>query len=564
MTFNEFRYERPDVKALEQQFKAYIAAFNEAATVEAQQEAMEAINKLRIEFVTQSQLVEIRHSIDTNDEFYKAEQDYMDEVKPVVQEFETDYYRAIVESPFREQLEEVYGSQLFRLAELSLKTFKPEIIEDLQKENKLVSAYAQLIASAKIPFEGEERTLPQLIPFEQSPDRDIRRSASAARYQFMAEHEQELDRIFDELVQVRTRIAHALGYDNFIPVGYARMSRTDYNEAMVVNFREQVLDYIVPAATRLKERQRARIGVEQLNFYDDNFSFPSGNPTPKGDPEWIVEGGSEMYKEMSPETDAFFTYMRENGLMDLVSKKGKQGGGYCTFLPQYQAPFIFSNFNGTSDDIDVLTHEVGHAFQVYESRNLGIPEYFFPTSEACEIHSMSMEFFAWPWMDRFFKEDAEKYRFNHLASSLQIVAYIVAVDEFQHYVYGNPGATPAERKTAWRSIERKYLPHRNYDENEYLERGGYWQRQLHIYHYPFYYIDYALAQICAFQFWNRLHADYGTAWTDYVKLCREGGSKSFLSLVEAAGLTSPFEDGCVESIIGGIEGWLNNVDDTKL
>ncbi|TYP74036.1 M3 family oligoendopeptidase [Paenibacillus methanolicus] len=564
MIFNEFRYERPDVKQIEQQYKARIQQFNDAQTAQEQNEAIKAVNELRIAFETQCTLVEIRHSINTNDEFYKAEQDYIDEIKPVIQEYTTDYYRALVESKFRGELEAIWGKQLFQLAELSLKTFKPEIIEDLQKENKLISAYAQLMASAKIPFEGEERTLPQLIPFEQSKDRETRRQAAEARYAFMAENGQELDRIFDELVQVRTTIARKLGFDNFVEVGYARMSRTDYNEEMAANFRSQVLTHIVPVASKLKERQRARIGVEQLKYYDDSFSFATGNPTPKGDPEWIVAGGAEMYREMSPETDAFFQMMNERDLMDLVSKKGKQGGGYCTFLPQYEVPFIFSNFNGTSGDIDVLTHEVGHAFQVYESRHVGVPEYYFPTSEACEIHSMSMEFFAWPWMDRFFKEDAEKYRFDHLASALLIVPYIVAVDEFQHVVYSNPNATPDERKQAWREIERKYLPHRNYEGNDYLEQGGYWQRQLHIYHYPFYYIDYALAQICAFQFWNRINDSFETAWADYLKLCRAGGGQSFLGLVEFAGLTSPFADGCVESIIGGIERWLDGVDDTKL
>lgn len=564
MNFSEFRYERPDVKQIEQQYKALVQQFNDAQTVQDQNEALKSINELRIAFETQCTLVEIRHSIDTNDEFYKAEQDYIDEIKPVIQEYTTDYYRALSGSRFRGELEAIWGKQLFQLAELSVKTFKPEIIEDLQKENKLISAYAQLMASAKIPFEGEERTLPQLIPFEQSKDRETRRQAAEARYRFMAENGQELDRIFDELVQVRTTIARKLGFENFVEVGYARMSRTDYNEEMAANFRSQVLTHIVPVASKLKERQRARIGVEQLKYYDDAFSFPTGNPTPKGDPDWIVASGADMYREMSPETDAFFRMMNERGLMDLVSKKGKQGGGYCTFLPQYEVPFIFSNFNGTSGDIDVLTHEVGHAFQVYESRHLGVPEYYFPTSEACEIHSMSMEFFAWPWMDNFFKEDAEKYRFDHLASSLLIVPYIVAVDEFQHVVYSNPNATPDERKRAWREIERKYLPHRNYEGNDYLEQGGYWQRQLHIYHYPFYYIDYALAQICAFQFWNRINDSFETAWADYLKLCRAGGGQSFLGLVEFAGLTSPFADGCVESVIGGIERWLDGVDDTKL
>jgi M3 family oligoendopeptidase len=366
------------------------------------------------------------------------------------------------------------------------------------------------------------------------------------------------------MVKVRTRIAKKLGYSNFIELGYARMGRTDYDAEMVANFRDQVQKYIVPVTTKLKERQRSRIEVDQLLHYDENINFKSGNAAPKGDPDWIVKGGEKMYAELSPETDEFFSFMQNNELMDLVSKKGKQGGGYCTYIHEYGAPYIFSNFNGTSDDIDVLTHEAGHAFQAYMSRHLEVSEYNFPTSDAAEIHSMSMEFFTWPWMDLFFEEEADKYRFKHLASALIFIPYGVTVDEFQHFVYGNPDATPAERKQAWRDLERKYLPHRNYADNEYFERGGFWQKQSHIYTAPFYYIDYTLAQICAFQFWRRMHENREAAWADYLHLCSLGGSMSFTELVKEANLISPFEDGCVTSVIGSIESWLDQVDDMAL
>ncbi|MBT2764843.1 M3 family oligoendopeptidase [Paenibacillus sp. ISL-20] len=564
MKFSEYRYERPDVKAFEQKFKEQLNAFTSASTYEEQDQAMTHINKLRSEMDTLSQLVYIRHSIDTNDEFYKAEQDFFDENGPVIQEYITDYYRALVDSKFRAELENKWGRQLFQLAELSLKTFSPEIIEDLQQENKLTTEYSKLIASAKIQFEGEERTLSQLIPFQQSTDRNMRKRAMEASSGFMAENEANFDRIYDDLVKVRTKIAKKLGFNNYVELGYARMARTDYNAEMVANFRNQVLEHIVPVATKLKERQQKRIDVDQLLYYDENFSFKSGNATPKGDPDWIVNHGAKMYEELSPETHEFFTFMQENGLMDLVAKKGKQSGGYCTYISEYGAPFIFSNFNGTSGDIDVLTHEAGHAFQVYESRGFEVPEYGFPTYEACEIHSMSMEFFTWPWMDRFFEDEADKYRFDHLASGLIFIPYGVTVDEFQHFVYENPDATPAERKQAWREIERKYLPHRNYDDNSYLEQGGFWHKQGHIFSSPFYYIDYTLAQICAFQFWKKMHEDQSAAWADYLNLCRQGGSKSFTELVKVAGLISPFEDGCVTSVIGSIEAWLDSVDDAAL
>lgn len=564
MKFSELVYRRPDLEQMEQRFKELLGEMNAAKSFTEQDRAMTAIVKLRNEFETLKEIAAIRHSIDTDDAFYKAEQDYMDEAGPIMDEHVTEYYRALVHSAFREELEHKYGKQLFRIAELSLKTFHPSVIEDLQRENKLTTEYGVLIASAKIPFEGEERTLAQLAPFAMSTDRDMRRRASEAKYQFLAENERELDRIFDDLVQVRTKIAKKLGFAGFIELGYARMLRTDYNEEMVAVFRNQVLEHIVPVATKLKERQRERIGVERLRYYDEDFSFKSGNPAPQGDADWILENGARMYAELSPETDEFFTRMVDSGLMDLLSRKGKQSGGYCTFLNDYKMPFIFANFNGTSDDIGVLTHEAGHAFQAYESRDLDMPEYRFPTFEAAEIHSMSMEFITWPWMELFFREETEKYKFAHLEGALLFIPYGVAVDEFQHFVYGNPEATPDERKRAWRDIERKYLPHRDYSGNDYLERGGFWQKQSHIYQAPFYYIDYTLAQICALQFWQRMTTDRESAWQDYMKICKAGGSLSFTEIVELAGLVSPFEAGCVESVIGDIENWLDSVDDKGL
>jgi len=532
--------------------------------VEEQSEAMEKINEIRNDLGTMFNICYVRHTIDTNDEFYKNENDYMDEVAPIIEGFTSKYYEALVSSKFRSELESKWGKQLFDLAECQLKTFSPEIIPLLQKENKLSSEYTKLVASAKIMFEGEERTLALIDPFMESKDRETRKKASEAKFGFFAEHEEEFDRIYDELVKVRTEIAKELGYNNFVELAYYRMSRTDYNAEMVANFRDQVKEYIVPLANKLRKRQQERIGVDTLKFYDEGFKFVSGNATPKGSPEWIIDNGKQMYSELSTETDEFFTFMNENQLMDLVAKKGKASGGYCTFIENYKAPFIFSNFNGTSGDIDVLTHEAGHAFQVYSSRSFEIPEYSWPTYEACEIHSMSMEFFTWPWMELFFQEETDKYKFSHLSGALLFLPYGVAVDEFQHFVYENPVATPAERKQAWKEIEEKYLPHRDYDGNEYLEKGGFWQRQGHIYESPFYYIDYTLAQICAFQFWKKSQENHEEAWKDYIHLCKQGGSKSFTGLVKEANLISPFDEGCVASVIDTIQAWLDQVDDKAL
>jgi M3 family oligoendopeptidase len=564
MKFADYVYERPDIKALEQRFDELLDQFQGASDVNQQNEVMEKINHLRSGFESMAEIAQIRHTIDTNDEQYKKEQDFFDETRPIYTGLTTKFYQALVDSKFRGQLEEKWGKQLFNLAELTLKTFDPKIIEDLQQENKLVTKYVKLIAAAKVEFEGEERNLSQLEPFQLSTDRNMRKRANEAKFGYLAEHEQELDDIYDQLVRVRTKMAQKLGYENFVELGYARMQRSDYDPKMVANFRRQVKKHIVPVATKLKERQRKRIGVDTLTYYDEPFEFKTGNAKPKGNADWILNNAKKMYAEMSSDTDEFFTFMTENGLLDLVTKKGKAGGGYCTFIDQYKAPFIFSNFNGTSGDVDVLTHEGGHAFQMYSSREYEIPEYHIPTSEAAEIHSMSMEFFAWPWAESFFKEDTEKYKFSHLSDALLFIPYGVAVDEFQHFVYENPQVSPAERKQVWRDIERKYQPHKDYTENDYLERGGFWQKQGHIYEVPFYYIDYTLAQVCAFQFWKKMHEDRETAWKDYDRLCRRGGSQSFLNLVREANLISPFEDGSIESVIGDIESYLDGIEDTKL
>lgn len=564
MKFKDYLYERPDMNAVKEQFKTLLDVFKAADSFQVQDTAMADINKLRNHLETMMTLVHIRHSVDTTDKFYEGENEFVDENMPVYQGLISEYYEALVSSKFKSQLEDKWGSHIFTIADITLKTFKPEIVELMQNENKLASEYMKLRASAKILFDGEEKNLSQMEPFMQSTDQEIRIAAQEAMTKFYVENEEEFDRIYDDQVKVRHEIALKLGYKNFVDLGYARLNRTDYNSEMAANYRRQVLENIVPLAGELKERQAKRLGVDALKYYDESLEFLTGNAKPKGQPQWIIDNGKKMYEELSKETDEFFSYMVTHDLLDLVAKKGKAGGGYCTFMADYKSPFIFSNFNGTSGDVDVLTHEAGHAFQVYSSRNYELPEYVWPTYEACEIHSMSMEFFAWPWMENFFKDEVEKYKFSHLAGALTFIPYGVTVDEFQHFVYENPTASPAERKTKWREIEKKYLPHRDYVDNDFLERGGYWFRQGHIFANPFYYIDYTLAQVCAFEFWQKSRADQETAWSDYLRLCQAGGSKSFLDLVKLANLHNPFENGTIKKIVEPIKAYLKEVDDTKM
>ena len=564
MKFNEYKYEHLDLEKIKKIFSELIESFEKAENVEGQITAFDKIIKLRNHIETMQTLVSVRHSIDTNDEFYDKENEYMDEISPILFGFTNDFYKALVNSKFKDELIQKYGKFLFDLAENTLKTFSPEIIPDAQEENRLSSKYSKLIASAKIDFDGKELNLSQMVPYTQSKDRNVRIEAAKKVAQFFAENQDEFDNIYDSLVKVRTRMAQKMGYKNFVEFGYKQLSRLEYDAKMVESYRKQVLENIVPLHTELRERQGKRLGVEKLKFYDEAIKFNSGNADPHGSPEWILNNGKTMYKELSKETDEFFTFMTENNLLDLLSKKGKMSGGYCTYIPEHKAPFIFANFNGTSHDIDVLTHEAGHAFQVYQSRGFEVPEYLWPSYEACEIHSMSMEFLTWPWMDLFFENDTDKYKFIHLSEALLFIPYGVTVDEFQHWVYENPEATPKERREKWIEIEKKYLPTRDYGEVEELKNGIFWFRQGHIFSSPFYYIDYTLAQVCAFQFWIKSRENREKAWQDYLNLCKLGGSKPFFELMKSANLKNPFEEGTLAFVIPKIKEYLDNVDDMNL
>ena len=545
MKFSEMTYKRPDFETVKTEIRAKLDAFKNAKNAEEQIRCLDEINAIRSNIDTQSVLVEIRHSINNNDEFYNKENDYWDEYGPLYANETTNLAKAILASPFLDELKKKYPTQLFTLLENSVKSFDECIIEDLQEENKLSSKYYRIRAIAQIEFDGKKYTIPGLQVFLENPDRATRKRASIALAGFYASHEQEIDEIYDGLVKVRDKIAKKLGFKNFVELGYVRMNRSDYNADDVACYRRQILETVTPMATEIVENQRKRLGYDKIYSYDLNYKFASGTPRPQGSPEWIVENGRKMYSELSPETKEFFTMMVDNDLMDLVTKDGKQGGGYTTYITDYKSPFIFSNFNGTAGDLEVLTHEAGHAFQVYSSRDITIPECLWPTYESCEIHSMSMEFFTYPWMKNFFGKDTDKYLYDHLTGTVTFLPYGVLVDHFQHEVYEHPEMSPAERKATWHKLEGMYMPWKHYDGADLFERGGWWFQQGHIFDTPFYYIDYTLAQICAHQFFGKINKDFNAAWKDYLHLCKLGGTQSFLGLVKEANLKSPFEEGTV-------------------
>ena len=557
MTFSQMPYERPDRQEMLDRLSAFCDRFQAASSAEEQLTIIRELETESDRIQTLSSICYVRNTIDTRDTFYEAEREFWDEVEPLLSEKMQDFNRLMVASAFRPQLEKELGSLYFTNAELSLKAFSPEIIPLMQEENALRASYQKLYASARVEFDGKICNIAQLGPYKQSPDREVRRAAIFAEGQFFDEHQAEFDDIFDRLVKNRTAQAKALGFDSFVELGYIRQMRNCYDAAAVANFRRQVVEELVPITMEIKKNQARRIGVEDFKFYDNSFCFPDGNATPKGTPEELLAHARRMYTEMSPETAEFIDLMFQMELFDLVAKDGKAPGGYCTSFPDYRCPFIFSNFNGTSADVDVLTHEAGHAFADYvAARSIPVSGLRSPTMEGCETHSMSMEFLTSPWHHLFFQEETDKYELSHAEDALLFIPYGSMVDHFQELVYRNPDMTPAQRNETWAALEKEYRPYIDFADIPFYSRGAGWQRQLHIYQYPFYYIDYCLAQTVALQIWVAFLKDQKDAWQKYLAFVKQGGTRTFVDLVRSVGLISPMDDGCVASISSVVSDWL--------
>ena len=566
MKFSEMPYERPDLDAVKKQYSALTERLKAAGSYEEARAVFLEKEELDKHVQTLATLSHVRHSIDTRDAFYDAEAKFWNAAEPELQEYTQAWTRAMLDGAFRAQFAAQFGELMFVNAEIELKTFSPEIIPELQQENELAQEYEKLLASAQIPFEGGVYTISQMTPFKSDPDDARRLAAWKAEGQWYKDNQDKLDGIYDQLVHLRDTMGRKLGYEGYTTLGYYRMGRNCYTKEDVEQFRLAVQKYLVPVADGIYREQARRLGKQYpMSFADNALEFRSGNPRPVGTPEQILEQGRKFYNELSPETSAFFNMMMDNELLDVLSTEGKEGGGYCTSIPDYGVPFIFANFNGTQGDVEVVTHEAGHAFAAYINRDRIPMSTVWPSMEGCEVHSMSMEFMAWPWSEGFFGKDARKFHYSHLASALTFIPYGTMVDHFQHIVYEHPELTPAQRHAEWKRLLGIYMPWQKLDgEIPFYSEGEGWQRQHHIYSSPFYYIDYCLAQTVSLQIWALLQKDQKDAWAHYMAYARQGGSRTFTELLKNAGLESPFDEKCLRGVGETASTWLAGVDMTGI
>jgi len=551
--FEDIAEPKPTKAGLAEAYAAINAAWDRGR----RDSALADWDQLRRRFDTWSALVHLRFAQDTTDATAKADRDYADALSPEAADLEVALKRRLLGDPDQAGLTTLVGNHALALWATDVTTFDPAIKPDLEQEAHLSARYTELLAAAKLQIAGQTLNLAGLGPYAEDPDRSVRHEAERVRWNFFAANADELDQLYDQLVKLRHGMAVKLGFQTYTPLAYRRLRRVDYGPDDVARYREQVVRHVVPLVARLLEARRAENGWDRLHFWDEALIDPAGNPKPAGDHDTLVAAAQAMFDGMDPGLASFYRLMRDGGFMDLKNRPGKSGGGFCTSFPTQGVPFIFANFNGTHHDIGVFTHEMGHAFQNWESRNQPSIDYLWPTMEAAEINSMGLEFLSHPAIGRLVGEAAaDRFRRMHLIGALAFLPYGVCVDHFQHEVYANPHASPAERHAMWARLEKIYLPWADYGDLNFLLKGGRWQAKPHIYGSPFYYIDYTLAQCCAMQFWVKSRRDYTAAMEAYVGLCARGGSAPFQDLVRSAGLVSPFADGALADVVREAEAVL--------
>ena len=549
-TFAQIEYVRPDVEKLREECLEMVGEIENAKAYSDIQAVIERRDKLFGAAATMSTIAYIRNTLDTTDEFYEKEVEHNDEQFAAAGVEMTKVSKALLDCKFTEEISAEYGPEFLVIEKREVDKFKDELVPYLQQEAKLTMRYQKIMATAKINLDGQTLNLYGVQKYFEHPDRNMRKAAFKAYSDFYHSNEDEMEEIFAELVSIRNEMGKVLGYDNFIPLGYMQQGRSDYGQKEVAAFREQVRRELVPLCEQLYQAQAKRIGVDKIKVYDEKYIYPDGNAEPVGDEDYLVKEAQKMYHDLSPETGEFIDFMIKHQLMDLKNKPNKASTGYMTELMDYKAPYVFSCFNHTIFDMQVLTHELGHAFAGYEAmRAQKTMNYYTPSTDIAEIHSMAMEQFAYPYAEQFFGKDADKFRFAHLQEALTFVPFGVAVDEFQHIMYEKPELTPKERTYEWHKLEEKYMPWRGYEDDEFMERGGYWYHKLHIFLYPFYYINYTLTTMGAMEFKKRYAEDKEQAWKDYLALCRVGASTNYLNMLKLANLSVPFEEGSVAKAI---------------
>ncbi len=543
MKVAEIKYERVDLSAAADALREIIEEVRAAGSPESLLELRNRTVEISREAQSMSSLAYIRFTLNTLDGFYLEEKNYYDENLPVLSALASEYNRAFLANPHSGEAFSRLNPNVRKVYELSVRVMDEKIVPELVEEAKLVTEYDRIMSEITFPFRGKREPLSVMKKYFDDADRNVRRESMSVVGAGLKKKQKKIEGIFDRLVKVRTRMAEKLGYSSYAELGDGLMGRYSYGRKEIRLFREEVMREVVPLVTELRKKAAENLGIDRIMLYDSEAALEDGPPEPRGSAEELFSAGEKMYSAISEEAGTFFREMMSAGAFDVFPRKGKWGGGYCTSIDSFEQPFILANFNGSSGDVDVLTHEAGHAFAYYEMFRQKLDyELNLGTMSVAEIHSMAMELLAYPYAGLFF-DKADEYRYVHLLSSLTFIPYGTMVDHFEELCYDRPDMTPAERNEAWKELEKMYRPYLSADGIPYFEEGTRWQYQMHIFENPMYYIDYCLSQTIAHEIYIESAVDYKKAMAKYLFIIKNGGEKAFEELVLSAGLKSPFSKG---------------------
>jgi oligoendopeptidase F len=472
---------------------------------------------------------------------------FVREIEPKLKPLQNEIRNRYLDAPERTQLDGARYAVFDRALENRRALFRDANIPRETQLAELEQQYQKKIGAMTVTFRGEERTLPQMAPFLEETDRSVRKEAWELSAFRRLQDREALDDLFDEMKKLRIEIAHEAGFSDFVEFAFRNRERFDYGPADTIRFHEAVEQVVVPLAKQIQKEQQESLGVDLLRPWDlsvDRLGRPPLKPFDQV--EKLAAGTERIFRDVDPELGEQFAFMRSRELLDLANRKGKAPGGYQTTFEDARLPFIFMNAVGLDGDLRTLLHEGGHAFHTLASRGEALAAYRESPLEFCEVASMSMELLGARELEAFYdRAEGERSNRKLLEGIVLILPWIATVDAFQHWIYGHPHHTADERRAAWRDLLERFGGIVDYSGYE-AARDHSWHRQLHIFLYPFYYIEYGIAQLGALQVWQRSLSDRARAVADYKKALALGGSRPLPELFAAAGIRFDFS----EQIIG--------------
>ena len=503
----------------------------------------------------------VKMTCDTeNTDVKQAYLDFVDNVQPELAKVSDLLNQKLADNPYADQLDAEEYEVLLRDTRMDLALFRDENIPLGTELTKLGQRYNEICGSMTVDFDGEERTMQQMGKFLQVNDRDVRESAYRTVGERRFQDSDEIDEIYEKMIALRQKVAQNAGYQNFRDYIFDAKHRFDYSPDDCVAFHDAVEAICVPLMREVDEQRRQTLGLEKLRMWDMGHDVHGREPLkPFTEVDEMVSGTSRMFHRLSPELGEFFDSLRDGTSLDLDSRKGKAPGGYQLQRDHSRKPFIFMNATGLQRDLETMVHEAGHAFHSIYADEIPLVDYRSAPLEFCEVAAMSMELLTHEFLDEFYSpEDANRAVRAHLEGVVSILCWIATIDAFQHWIYTHPNHSREERHQKWLELGNRFGSILDWSGFEDWRKVS-WQKQLHLFSYPFYYIEYGIAQLGALQLWLQYREKPQTALENYATAMRLGGSRPLPNLFEAGGMKFDLGPSTVQGLIDAVRDELSTL-----